>query len=93
LGFLNELASVTFASPRVGDAKFATWYDAGMDGSTRRYENPWDLVPNLPTRPPFEHVNQKVRLRAPFSLDMVQNHVLTTYIGLLEKALAQSPAQ
>jgi hypothetical protein len=88
-----EMFATTFASPRTGDADWAHWYDLGLDVTTSRYENPWDLVPNLPTRPPFEHVNNRVRLRAPFSLDVAQNHVLTTYIGLLEKALVARRAK
>jgi triacylglycerol lipase len=80
-----ELSSVTFASPRTGDADWAHWYDLGLQHTTRRYENPWDLVPNLPTKPPFEHVNNKVRLKAPFGLDIIRNHILETYIELLEK--------
>jgi predicted lipase len=86
LGYLNDLEAVTFASPRVGDSKFVDWYNAGLDRSSRRYENPWDLVPNLPPRPPFEHVDTKVRLKAPIDLDLVHNHVIETYIALLEKA-------
>lgn len=81
-----DMNSVTFASPRCGDADWTHWYDLGSRDTTRRYENPWDLVPNLPTRPPFEHVNTKVRLKAPFGLDLIYNHLLSTYIALLEKA-------
>jgi predicted lipase len=80
-----ELTAVTFASPRTGDADWAHWYDLGLQHTTRRYENPWDLVPNLPTNPPFEHVNNKVRLKAKFGLDLVSNHLLSTYIELLER--------
>jgi triacylglycerol lipase len=80
-----ELSAVTFASPRTGDKDWAHWYDLGLQHTTRRYENPWDLVPQLPTNPPFEHVNNKMRLKAPFDLDLIKNHLLSTYIELLEK--------
>lgn len=85
LGVECELESVTFASPRVGDASWSRYYDIGLAALTRRYENPWDLVPNLPGNPPFEHVNARIRLKARFDLDIVMNHLLSTYIELLEK--------
>jgi pimeloyl-ACP methyl ester carboxylesterase len=80
-----DLSSVTFGSPRVGDADWTHWYDLGSAPTTRRYENPWDVIPNLPTAPPFSHVNNRVRLKAPFGLDLILNHLLSTYIELLEK--------
>jgi Lipase (class 3) len=74
----------TFASPRVGDHDFSVWYNSSMEEFTWRFEHHWDIVPMLPTTPPFEHGGQKEKLVGDMSFDIAKNHELSTYITLLE---------
>src|SRR5260370_36356148 len=80
----------TYASPRTGDAQFASTYDSKVP-STFRIVNTADLVPKLPLPPPYEHVHGEYKLRAlkffpPAVLvepSPLCEHVLETYLYLL----------
>ncbi len=80
----------TYASPRTGDAQFASTYDSKVP-STFRIVNTADLVPKLPLPPPYEHVHGEYKLRAlkffPPAVLVEPNplceHVLETYLHLL----------
>jgi triacylglycerol lipase len=52
----NALTLYTFASPRVGFPDFATFFDKHI-GAGYRVWNELDIVPQLPTFPPFMHVS------------------------------------
>jgi hypothetical protein len=41
---------ITFGSPRIGDARFADWYDSALGSRTMRFVHCADMVPYLPTR-------------------------------------------
>jgi hypothetical protein len=72
---------MTFAGPRVGDPTFGT---ALWDGQTVRVINAPDIVPDVPTDPPFRHGGFEQRVQGPGSaLDRVLAHSLASYaIGL-----------
>jgi Lipase (class 3) len=68
---------MTFASPRVGDPPFAT---ALWNGQTVRVVNAPDIVPDVPTDPPFRHGGFVQTVAGPGSmLDRVVAHSLTSY--------------
>jgi hypothetical protein len=68
---------MTFASPRVGDPPFAT---ALWNGQTVRIVNKPDIVPDVPTDPPFRHGGTSQTVDGPGSaLDRVLAHSLTSY--------------
>jgi Lipase (class 3) len=74
---------MTFASPRVGDPAFAT---ALWNGQTVRIVNAPDIVPDVPTDPPFRHGGTPQTVDGPGSaLDRVLAHSLTSYAAGLEK--------
>jgi Lipase (class 3) len=83
----SEVQSYTFASPRVGDHAFMNWYDLPLRDWTYRVENCFDAVPNLPTNPPYEHVNTKFRVVGDFLEPVWKQHELGTYLALIEKHL------
>jgi len=80
----------TYASPRTGDAPFASTYDSKVP-NTFRIVNTADLVPKLPLPPPYEHVHGEYKLSAlkffPPAVLVEPNplceHVLETYLYLL----------
>ena len=51
----KDIACVTFGSPRVGDAQFASYFDERITDSIR-YVNDNDPIPCVPTRWRFKHV-------------------------------------
>jgi hypothetical protein len=68
---------MTFASPRVGDPAFAT---ALWNGQTVRVVNAPDVVPDVPTDPPFRHGGAVQTVNGPGSLlDLALAHALTSY--------------
>jgi hypothetical protein len=68
---------MTFAGPRVGDPAFAT---ALWNGQTVRIVNKPDIVPDVPTDPPFRHGGSLQTVEGPGSLlDRVLAHSLTSY--------------
>lgn len=74
---------MTFASPRVGDPAFAT---SLWDGQTVRIVNAPDIVPDVPTDPPFRHGGYQQKVEGPGSaLDRVLAHNLNSYAAGLEK--------
>jgi hypothetical protein len=73
---------MTFASPRVGDPPFAT---ALWDGQTVRVVNAPDIVPDVPTDPPFRHGGSEQTVNGPGDLDPVLAHSLTSYEAGLAK--------
>jgi len=74
---------MTFASPRVGDPPFAT---ALWNGQTVRIINAPDIVPDVPTDPPFRHGGSVEKVEGPGSiLDRALAHALTSYSTGLEK--------
>jgi len=86
----NNPTVYTYASPRTGDAQFASAYDSKVP-NTFRIVNTADLVPKLPLPPPYEHVHGEYKLRAlkffPPAVLVEPNplceHVLETYLHLL----------
>jgi hypothetical protein len=91
-------AVYTYASPRTGDAQFASTYNR-MVPNTFRIVNRVDLVPKLPLSPPYEHVLGLYRLTAiqflPPAILVEPNplceHVLETYLYLLSKLARIEP--
>jgi hypothetical protein len=68
---------MTFASPRVGDPEFGT---ALWNGQTVRIVNAPDIVPDVPTDPPFRHGGQEITVHGAGSpLDRATAHALTSY--------------
>jgi Lipase (class 3) len=81
----------SYASPRTGDGTFAATYDHAVQ-RTCRIANRMDLVPKLPLPPLYEHVAGLYDLnpvtfgpppRVLVKMDLVCEHVLTTYLHLL----------
>ncbi|HEX4277171.1 MAG TPA: lipase family protein [Bryobacteraceae bacterium] len=72
---------MSFASPRVGDPAFGT---ALWNGQTVRVINAPDIVPDVPTDPPFRHGGFEQKVNGPGSaLDRLLAHSLSSYaIGL-----------
>ena len=74
---------MTFACPRVGDPPFATGL---WNGQTVRVVNKPDIVPDVPTDPPFRHGGSVQTVEGPGSaLDRVVAHSLMSYAAGLEK--------
>jgi len=68
---------MTFASPRVGDPDFGT---ALWNGQTVRIINAPDIVPDVPTDPPFRHGGTPQKVNGPGSaLDRGKAHDLASY--------------
>ena len=68
---------MTFASPRVGDPDFAA---ALWKGQTVRIINEPDIVPDVPTDPPFRHGGFEQKVHGPGSVfDRVLAHALPSY--------------
>jgi hypothetical protein len=73
---------MTFASPRVGDPAFGT---ALWNGQTVRIVNAPDIVPDVPTDPPFRHGGAVQTVHGPGSiLDRALAHALTSYAAGLD---------
>jgi hypothetical protein len=78
---------MTFAGPRVGDRDFGT---AMWEGGVVRIVNEPDIVPDVPTDPPFRHGGQEITIHGPGSLfDRVKAHDLASYEAGL-RALADA---
>ena len=77
-------AVYTYASPRSGDHFFSDSYKASIV-SSYRIENRMDVIPKLPPLP-YEHVDLHCSLNPPIlnSLDIVKNHLLTTYLAVIQ---------
>jgi hypothetical protein len=74
---------MTFASPRVGDPHFATGL---WNGQTVRIVNAPDIVPDVPTDPPFRHGGFEQKVKGPGSpLDCELAHALPSYAAGLAK--------
>lgn len=87
--------SYTYASPRVGDHLFASFYNAAVP-NTYRIVNRQDLVPQLPfpLPLPYEHVNTGYELKPPprkIASTIACMHHLTTYLWLMDQ-LAETSA-
>jgi len=80
---------MTFASPRVGDPEFGT---ALWNGQTVRIVNAPDIVPNVPTDPPFRHGGQEIMLHGPGALQPVVAHDLRSYQAGLNALAQAAPA-
>jgi hypothetical protein len=82
----------SYASPRVGDPKFAQQYDTIVP-RTSRIANRFDIVPQLPPPGPpilYEHVKTLFDLTPPLLPSQVKSnidcmHRLNTYVWLLAK--------
>jgi len=73
---------MTFACPRVGDRAFGA---ALWDGQTVRVINAPDIVPDVPTDPPFRHGGFEQKVSGPGSaLDRALAHGLRSYASGLE---------
>jgi len=56
-----KLEVITFGSPRVGDKKFAAYYNNKIGGSTFRIVHWKDLVPHVPTKSMgYHHVAREI---------------------------------
>ena len=87
----RRLILVTFGSPRVGDGKFATGFDAQArrGGLTHfRVANDEDVFTSLPPRPLYRHcgapVQFSLRLASNFGASCIMNH-LQAYKTWLEE--------
>jgi hypothetical protein len=88
----HDPIAYTFASPRTGDALFASTFDQVVTAS-ERIANRLDLVPQLPPPPAYEHVEKfyglnPVRFLPPPPKILVQStipceHAINTYLYLL----------
>jgi hypothetical protein len=67
---------MTFASPRVGNPDFAT---ALWNGQTVRIFNAPDLVPDVPSDPPFRHGGTPQEVHGPGEFDKLVAHSLASY--------------
>jgi triacylglycerol lipase len=68
---------MTFAGPRVGDPDFGT---AMWEGGVVRIVNAPDIVPEVPSDPPFRHGGQEIVVHGPGGLlDRVKAHDLSSY--------------
>jgi len=85
----HNVTSYTFASPKTGDAQFASKYDQ-LVANTYRVANELDVVPRLPLLP-YEHVMGEFDLK-PYTVlpprFLVQpnpycEHILSSYLFLL----------
>lgn len=73
---------MTFASPRVGDPEFGT---ALWTGQTVRIANKPDIVPKVPTDPPFRHGGQEIMLNGDGEMKPLVAHDLRTYESALNQ--------
>jgi Lipase (class 3) len=86
----NSLAVYTYASPRTGDRDFVAKYTE-LVSTTNRFADNVDLVPQLPTDPPYQHVVARLVLDSltliPPRVRLQPNplcwHILSSYIYLL----------
>jgi pimeloyl-ACP methyl ester carboxylesterase len=81
---VSDLVLYTLASPRTGDATFATFFDTHVRASWRVVNMP-DVVPKLP--PLYTHVNTEYcvdSLTAPVRHSVVCYHSSSTYLYLLD---------
>lgn len=74
----------TFAGPRTGAPDFAASFNIAAP-VCYRVVNRWDIVPNVPLPPAFEHVGTSEEVDGGFSLDVEYSHRLTTYAEALAK--------
>jgi len=77
----------TFASPRTGNGTFADFYNTKVAASFRVVNKP-DLVPTLPTRPFYAHVDTEFELDPPpdtINPSIPCWHHLTTYLWLMSQ--------
>ncbi len=65
----------TFAGPRAGDDTFKNAFDAAIPHCYRVW-NRWDIVPQVPTPPLFNHTNQSIEIDGGFSFDLAKSHSL-----------------
>ena len=87
----------TFASPRVGDRRFAAEFNHLCAGHSFRVANTCDLVVSIPFPVPFlsfiggffTHVDEPVEFTAQKE-DVEKNHVIGTYLASLEAATARA---
>ena len=88
---LPKPRSFTYASPRTGDATFASAYDR-LVPTTCRVVNRLDIVPQTPPAPLYEHVVGELEIN-PIDLgppptvlvrtDLTCEHILTSYLHIL----------
>jgi hypothetical protein len=89
----------TYASPRAGDAAFATTYNHVVP-NTFRIANRIDLVPKLPLPPLYEHANtlfdlNPIKFAIPPQIlvkcDIACEHYLTSYLHLISLLAGGAP--
>lgn len=80
----TQLTAYTYASPRTGDASFVDTYNQVVP-NTFRFANRFDIVPQLPPPPLYDHVvglyDLNPMLKVKF--DILCQHHLTTYLYLM----------
>ena len=75
----------TFAGPRVGSPEFVREFNSRIPNCTR-VVNAGDVVPNLPTEPPYAHVGAELAVEGGSRLlDVAFAHSLDQYRAGLEK--------
>ena len=88
---LPKPRSFTYASPRTGDATFASAYDR-LVPLTCRVVNRMDLVPQTPPAPLYEHVAGEMEInpidpgpppKVLVRTDLTCEHILTSYLHIL----------
>lgn len=84
----GPLEVVTFAAPRFGDRTFEKWFNGAITNCTR-IENRGDLVPQVPTDPPYSSVGAEIPINGGFRiLDPKFAHSLDQYEAGLRKLAA-----
>jgi triacylglycerol lipase len=85
-GVVPEL--YTLGGPRTGAPDFAVTFNK-LIPVCNRIVNFMDVVPQVPLPPLYEHVGQETLVNGGFKpLDVAYAHLLTTYLGGLQKLLA-----
>lgn len=93
----NAPVVFTYASPRTGDDGFRAKHEQLVRTTFRIVDNV-DIVPNLPTDPPYKHVGSKVKLKSltliPPRLRLQPNpicwHLMPSYLYLMSLAAHQT---
>jgi hypothetical protein len=78
---------ITFASPRVGDLHFSSYFNSAVP-DCERIANRQDLVPHLPLPPLYIHIGDETELNPGSAVanNLLCEHAMNTYMFLLDPA-------
>lgn len=74
----ENVSCVTFGSPRVGDKYFRNVFATHVKKSFRIC-NSFDMIPHLPLRIHYKHVNKYICIKSEFSWNIFKYHSMDTY--------------